>query len=187
MRRLHPLLLALAGVAPLIAHAHDEARHAPSPTLSTHAYAFGVQGDPKASAHTVTVVMDDRMRFTPASIPVRQGETISFVVRNEGKLLHELVIGTPADLARHAETMRKHPGMAHDEPFMVHVKPGAAERLTWRFTKSGRFEFACLVPGHYEAGMKGMIAVAARTDDATPPSAGSSTSPAAAARSHAAH
>lgn len=161
MKRLCNLLTALAFAVPLLAHAHGEAGHAASKAISSDEHAFGVQGDPKAATRTVEVTMSDTMRFVPASIPVRQGETVTFAVRNDGKLLHEIVIGTPADLASHAEMMRKHPGMEHDEPFMAHVKPGATERLTWRFTKSGSFEFACLVPGHYEAGMKGTIAVAA--------------------------
>jgi len=171
MNRLSLLLAALAGAIPVLAQAHGEA-HPPTPrAISTEEHAFGVQGDPRAATRTVDVAMDDTMRFVPAAIPVRQGETVTFVIRNRGKLLHELVIGTPADLARHAEAMRKHPGMEHDEPFMAHVQPGATERLTWRFTKSGSFEFACLVPGHYEAGMKGTIAVAVR-DAAKAPAAG---------------
>ncbi len=159
------LALAFACTPATVAFAHGEAAHAPPATISTDEHAFGVQGDPKAATRTVAVTMDDTMRFTPASIAVRQGETITFVIRNTGKVLHELVIGTTADLLQHAEMMRKHPGMEHDEPFMSHVKPGGTGRLTWRFTKSGDFAFACLVPGHYEAGMKGVIAVAARTSD----------------------
>ncbi len=159
------LALAFACTLATVAFAHGEATHAPPATISTDEHAFGVQGDPKAATRTVAVTMDDTMRFTPASIAVREGETITFVIRNAGKVLHELVIGTTADLLQHAEMMRKHPGMEHDEPFMSHVKPGGSGRLTWRFTKSGDFAFACLVPGHYEAGMKGVITVAARTSD----------------------
>jgi len=184
MIRLDVLVIALACAAPLAAHAHDDAAHPASPAVSTHAYAFGVEGDPKAATRSVNVAMDDTMRFTPASIAVREGETITFVIRNKGKLLHELVIGTPADLVQHAEMMRKQPGMEHGEPFMVHVKPGATGRLTWRFTKSGNFEFACLVPGHYEAGMKGVIAVTARATENAPTSSRSAAPPAAPAHSH---
>lgn len=108
---------------------------------------------------TVSLAMDDRMRFTPDALEVKRGETLRFVIRNEGKLLHELVLGTEAELARHADLMRRFPDMEHDEPNMVHVKPGAAGELLWTFDKRGRFAFACLVSGHFEAGMRGTINV----------------------------
>ena len=66
------------------------------------------------------------------------------------------------ELEKHAEFMRKHPGMEHDEPYMAHVKPGNTERITWKFTKPGTFHYGCLVAGHFEAGMKGSVIVAAR-------------------------
>lgn len=143
------------------AMAHGDASPSPAKGVATDEHPFGMQGEPGKAARVVPIVMDDTMRFRPASITVREGETITLAIRNEGKVMHELVLGTPADLARHAELMRKHPGMEHDEPYMAHVKPGATRRLTWRFSKSGTFEFACLVPGHYEAGMKGVVAVTA--------------------------
>jgi uncharacterized cupredoxin-like copper-binding protein len=121
--------------------------------------AFGVAGDSKKISRTVTVSMSDTMRFEPASIRVQRGETVKFVVRNDGKLMHELVLGTLTDLKAHAEAMRKHPGMAHDEPHLVHVKPGKTQSLVWHFNRSGEFHFACLVAGHFEAGMVGTLAV----------------------------
>ena len=63
------------------------------------------------------------------------------------------------ELARHAELMKQFPGMEHDDPNIAHVKPGATGELVWRFTQAGEFQFACLVPGHYEAGMIGKVVV----------------------------
>jgi uncharacterized cupredoxin-like copper-binding protein len=103
--------------------------------------------------------MSDTMRFNPAQLVVRQGETVRFVVRNSGKTFHELVLGTLQQLQEHAELMRKHPGMEHDEPYMAHVAPGKTERIVWQFTKAGEFFYGCLVPGHFESGMIGKIAV----------------------------
>jgi uncharacterized cupredoxin-like copper-binding protein len=120
---------------------------------------YGRAADPKTATRTVRVSMNDRMRFDPATITVRRGETLRFVVRNEGKVLHEMVLGTPEDIAQHAELMRKFPGMEHDEPNMVHVKPGASGEMAWTFDKPGTFAFACLVPGHFEAGMTGKVVV----------------------------
>jgi len=83
-------------------------------------------------------------------------------VQNRGQLLHEIVLGTQASLAQHAEMMLKHPGMEHDEPYMAHVKAGRKGDLVWTFNRPGRFDFACLIPGHYQAGMVGTINVLPR-------------------------
>ena len=120
---------------------------------------FGKASDPAKAARTVKVAMGDTMRFTPARITVKRGETVRFVATNGGKLMHEMVLGTRAELETHAEMMRKHPGMEHDEPYMLHVPPGASGEMGWRFTKAGEYFYGCLVPGHFEAGMVGTIVV----------------------------
>jgi uncharacterized cupredoxin-like copper-binding protein len=121
---------------------------------------FGQPGDPKKVSRTVDVDMSDRMRFAPAEIQIRRGETVRFRVKNSGQTLHEMVIGTPDGLKKHAEDMRKHPGMKHDAPYLTHVAPGKNGTIVWQFTQAGEFEYACLVPGHFEAGMMGRIRVA---------------------------
>lgn len=152
------LLLAANGT---VAHAHGDAPHGtkPAEVAGAEQMPFGRAGDPKAAGRTVDVTMKDTMRFSPATLTVKRGETVRFIVRNEGKLVHEMVLGTEAELAKHAELMRRFPDMEHDEPHMVHVKPGTSEDLVWTFNRSGEFRFACLVPGHYEAGMTGTITV----------------------------
>jgi Cu/Ag efflux protein CusF len=107
--------------------------------------------------------MTDAMRFNPSSVDARQGETIRFIVRNSGQLRHELVLGTEKDLKDHYEVMKKHPEMEHADPNMVSVAPGQTGEIVWRFTKTGKVDFACLQPGHYDAGMKGLVRVAAGT------------------------
>jgi uncharacterized cupredoxin-like copper-binding protein len=161
--RLLILVVAFAHL-PRLAFAHDDAAHANASRspISTEVHAFGVEGDPRKASRTIALSMDDRMRYSPAEIKVAQGETVTLAIRNKGKLLHELVLGTADGLARHAELMRKFPGMEHDEPFMVHVKPGTTKKLTWKFTQPGTFLFGCLVAGHFEAGMQGRIVVEAR-------------------------
>ena len=147
------------------AWAHSEAAHGKKPVarkISTEEHAFGREGDPKKATRTITVNMDDKMRFTPGEIIVKQGETVKFVARNSGKVMHEMVIGTEDELKKHAEMMKKHPGMEHEEPYMAHVKPGAKEEIVWTFTKSGTYMYGCLIPGHFEAGMKGAIKVVAK-------------------------
>lgn len=127
-----------------------------------HAAALGRPGDPAKVTRTVAVTMSDDMRYKPARIDVKQGETIRFVAKNVGKLKHEMVLGTQKELKEHAEMMRKMPGMEHADPNQVTVEPGKTGELVWQFTRAGTFDFACLEPGHMEAGMVGKIAVSAK-------------------------
>lgn len=120
---------------------------------------FGQEGDPRKVTRTVTVGMADTMRFTPSVVIVKRGETVRFVVRNHGKVLHEMVLGTAEALREHAELMKKFPEMEHADPNMAHVSPGATGEIVWQFTRPGEFEFACLQPGHFEAGMVGKVTV----------------------------
>ena len=123
---------------------------------------FGKPGNAKKVMRTITVDMNDTMRFTPDKLAIRQGDTVRFVVKNSGKIMHEFVLGTMTELKNHAEMMKKHPGMEHDEPYMAHVAPGKTQTLVWQFTKAGAFQFGCLLPGHLEAGMAGTINVTKR-------------------------
>jgi len=145
------------------AQAHGDASHDPqahgAATRRAEPTAFGRVGDPARATRTVRIEMADSMRFTPARIALKRGETVRFVVANTGQVLHEMVLGTPADLKHHAELMRKFPGMEHEEAHMTHVKPGDSGEIVWQFTRRGTFQFACLLPGHFEAGMVGTVTV----------------------------
>jgi uncharacterized cupredoxin-like copper-binding protein len=157
------IAVTLTAAAPAAAHGDTHSKKNAKPAaLSTEEKAFGRQGDPKKSTRTVTVDMSDQMRFNPAALTVKQGDTIRFVVRNSGKVMHEFVLGTLPELKEHAELMKKHPNMEHDEPYMAHVSPGKTETIVWQFSKAGEFHFGCLLPGHFEAGMVGKINVTAR-------------------------
>ena len=104
--------------------------------------------------------MSDKMRFTPNQFTVNVGDTVRLVIKNEGKLMPELVIGTPQELEAHAALMVKFPDMAHDEPDMARAPPGDSGQLIWTFNRPGEYQFACLIAGHYQAGMTGRIVVA---------------------------
>lgn len=119
----------------------------------------GRPGDPASVSRTIEVSMNDTMRFDPAEMKFRAGDTVRFVVRNEGRIRHEMVIGSVDELKEHAEMMRKMPGMQHAEANMISLAPGESGELVWQFNNAGAFDFACLVPGHLEAGMTGKIAV----------------------------
>ena len=111
---------------------------------------------------TILVDMADTMVYTPSDIQVKKGETIRFVVRNSGKVPHEMSLGTEKELLEHLEEMKKFPGMEHDEPSKLTLAPGKKGEIIWQFTKAGPVNFACLMPGHYEAGMKGTVSVTAK-------------------------
>lgn len=170
MRRLAavPLTALLLVFAPAAAWAHGSESHAAKPAARGPAEQkdFGIAGDVKGATRTVRMDMSDAMRFAPAELQVRQGETVRFVVRNSGRVMHELVLGTPQELQKHAEMMRKFPDMEHDEPYMVHVAPGKTGELVWTFNRPGEFQYACLIPGHFEAGMVGRVRVVAATGSA---------------------
>ena len=155
------VLAALIAVLCGPAFAHGDAKHEKKAArpLATEENAFGREGDPTKVSRTVNVDMSDRMRFTPAELTVRQGETVRFRVKNSGKVMHEMVLGTMDGLKKHAELMKKHPGMEHDEPYMAHVAPGKTHSMVWQFTTPGEFYYGCLVPGHFEAGMLGKVKV----------------------------
>jgi uncharacterized cupredoxin-like copper-binding protein len=143
------------------APAHDDKNHVKKEEWQAdgHAAALGKPGDPGKVTRSIEMEMNDEMRFMPDSIRVKQGETIRFIVRNTGKANHEMVLGTIRELKEHAEMMRKFPEMKHADPNQVSVEPGMTGELIWQFTKAGTFDFACLVPGHFEAGMVGKVQV----------------------------
>jgi uncharacterized cupredoxin-like copper-binding protein len=134
--------------------AHEGHEHA--------AFSAGEPGDPKKPARTVKVRMlegSGKMSFEPALIQVRRGEQIRFIVQNDGEEDHEFILATIEDNRKHGELMKKFPEMEHDDPNAKRVLPYASKEVLWKFTKRGEFEFACLIPGHYEKGMFGKVVV----------------------------
>lgn len=121
--------------------------------------AAGMPGDPAKVSRTISVEMYDTMRFKPDKVSVKAGETVRFFIVNKGKIPHEMVIGMADELDEHAEMMRKNPGMVHKEANQINLAPGQRGGIVWTFTNAGTVNYACLVPGHKEAGMVGAIAV----------------------------
>ncbi len=150
------LCFALIGLAqPALAHTSA----AQPATVSTEQTPWGIAGTPASITRSIHIDMTDAMRFKPERLEIRQGETIRFIVKNSGRKLHEMVIGTPDALAKHAALMKKFPKMEHAEAHMSHVEAGKQGEIVWTFNRAGSFEFACLVGRHYEKGMRGTIEV----------------------------
>jgi uncharacterized cupredoxin-like copper-binding protein len=137
-------------------HTHGSKAAEPAKAAET---AFGRAADPAKAGRTVQVEMTDQMRFQPAEVTVKRGEIVRFVPVNKGQVMHEMVLGTMQDLKKHAEQMKKHAHMQHDASNMAHVAPGKQGVIGWQFTKGGEFFYACLVPGHFDAGMIGKVIV----------------------------
>ncbi|MBC3349480.1 MULTISPECIES: plastocyanin/azurin family copper-binding protein [Pseudomonas] len=143
---------------------------------------FGQPASAAKATRSIDVVMGD-MTFDPGALDIKAGETVRFVLINNGQLLHEFNLGNTAMHAEHQQQMLKmqqngqltptamkpgmnhgsmghgQAGMRHEDPNSVLVEPGKTAELTWTFNKAMRLEFACNVPGHYQAGMKGNLTV----------------------------
>jgi uncharacterized cupredoxin-like copper-binding protein len=142
--------IALASAAALPARGHDQHAH--------ESYSAGQPGDPRKPSRTIEVEMTE-MQFAPYRIEVKRGEQIRFVIRNAGTEDHEFLLATTEDNLKHAEVMKKHPHMEHDDPNGVRLKPKTTAEIVWKFTKPGTFEFACLIPDHRDQGMSGRVIV----------------------------
>jgi len=147
----------LAGANTVFAHGNES--QAPAGPVVKEQKAWGIADDASSAVRTITLNMGDDMRFSPNHFSVKQGETVRLRVVNQGQIMHEVVLGTQATLDEHAQMMLKFPGMEHAEPYMAHVAPGATEELVWNFNRAGTFDFACLIAGHYQAGMTGTFTV----------------------------
>jgi uncharacterized cupredoxin-like copper-binding protein len=127
-----------------------------------HVFAAGEPGDPKKPYRTIEITAREgsgTMAFEPARIEVKKGEQIMFLLLNTGALAHEFLLDSFENNAKHKIEMQKNPEMEHDDPNGKRVEPKNDAKILWRFSKVGTFEFACLIPGHYEAGMKGTVIV----------------------------
>jgi uncharacterized cupredoxin-like copper-binding protein len=161
-----PPILALALALALIlidSHAFAQEEHHQDHTSHTHGIkSIGVAGEASMVSRTVEVEMTDAMRFTPDHFSFKRGQTIRFLVKNSGKVKHEFNLGTLSALNEHKATMIMSPDMVHSEPNVASVEPGKSGEVIWRFTKAGTVNYACLQPGHFEAGMKGAITIASK-------------------------
>ena len=142
--------LALVALSAAPALAHDKHSHA--------TFSAGEPGDPKKPARTIEILLNE-MDYTPAKIEVKRGEQIRFVLRNVGKEDHEFLLATTKENLAHAEQMKKHPHMEHDEPNAARLAPKKTTEILWKFSKPGTFEYSCLIPDHREYGMVGHVTV----------------------------
>lgn len=145
-----------AGAADSHEHSHS---HSDSGDAASNSFAFGAPGQASAATRTIEVTARDPYRFEPAAVEVEPGETVTFVVTNEGEQDHEFVLGDVAYQESHGEKMAA--GEMHHEANAVTLEPGATEELTWTFPETGGVLYACHVAGHYDGGMVGAISVSA--------------------------
>ncbi len=103
-----------------------------------------------------------KMLFEPSQNTVRKGEQVCFVLENDGTENHAFVLAAVEENGKHLELVKKYPKMEHDDPNAKRLSPYSTAELVWRFTRPGSFEYACLIPGHREAGMYGTVTATAR-------------------------
>ncbi|RWU18071.1 copper-binding protein [Pseudomonas alkylphenolica] len=147
----------------------------PALASPAHSYAFGAPALASQADRSVEIVMGD-MYYAPRSLQVKAGETVRFVLINKGAVMHEFSLGDAVMHARHQQemlamqgqmdhaamghgAMQHGAGMKHDDPNTVMVEPGQRGELTWTFSQATPIEFACNVPGHYQAGMVGKLTI----------------------------
>ena len=153
-------LPAMAAVA-LLAAAQAGVQAAENPHAN-QGLVFGEPGNEQQKSRIVQIGMEEgsgEMHFSPAKVEVKKGEQVKFEITNRGELPHEFMLNSFEANRRHKAQMEKYPGMEHDDPNGKTIEPMKSAKLLWRFTKEGTFEFACFIPGHYEAGMKGVVVV----------------------------
>jgi uncharacterized cupredoxin-like copper-binding protein len=128
------------------------------------AMAVGEPGNKAQATQTIRISMketnDGKMIFTPSTFKVRKGQTIVFSIKNAGELDHEFVLDQEDKIMEHKAVMEKFPEMEHDDPNAIRLTAGKSGEIIWKFTNDGTFKIACLVPGHYDAGMHGDVTVA---------------------------
>lgn len=127
-----------------------------------HESGAGEPAGADAAGQVVDVTMTDadgKMAFTPDRLEVKAGAAVKFVIHNAGVTTHEFVLGDRAESLAHQRMMEAMPDMRHDDPNAKTLDPGKTATLNWRFTRKGEFEYDCLLPGHYEAGMHGVVIV----------------------------
>ena len=107
---------------------------------------------------TMSETDDGEMIFTPSDFEIKKGETIRFMVTNKGELEHEFILDTLERNAMHKEAMAQQME-THQSPNAITLEPGEKGEIIWTFSNPGTFEVACLIPGHYESGMFGKVAV----------------------------
>jgi uncharacterized cupredoxin-like copper-binding protein len=133
-----------------------------APGHSHAGFSAGEPGNPKNPSREIVVTLhegDGKMAFSHSRIEVRRGEQIRFILKNTGELDHEFILATIKDNDKHAKLMMKYPDMEHADPNAKRVATKKSDELLWRFTTTGEYEFACLIPGHREVGMHGKVVV----------------------------
>lgn len=156
----HSLTTILLALASFSATAQSTTHHHASADGHNDS-AIGQSGNAANVTRTINIDMSDNMRFSPDKLQVKAGDTIKFVVINSGNIKHEMVLGSDAQLKAHYAAMLKNPEMEHADDNQITLAPGKSGEIIWQFSQAGTVNFACLQPGHYDAGMKGSVTVAA--------------------------
>ncbi|MDW3212714.1 MAG: cupredoxin domain-containing protein [Ilumatobacteraceae bacterium] len=136
--------------------------------VGTTACASGPTTSTPTDDTVIEVVMTD-MAFTPSSIDVAAGDTVTLRFRNDGTVRHEAVFGDLTEQLTHHEEMSGGSAADHDmsdmeagddptddhgELHAVALEPGSAIEVTHTFGASGVSMIGCHEPGHWEAGMQ---------------------------------
>lgn len=157
------VLILVAGLVAFACGGDDDSGADGMDMEDDRAFAFGEPSDAAGADREIEIVATDNYSYDPPIIEIARGESVTFVVTNEGKIVHEFVLGDENLQDEHEAEMVEMGGqMMEEEPNAISIQPGDTKELTWTFTKAGEVLYACheLDPqSHYESGMVGTITV----------------------------
>ncbi len=110
---------------------------------------------------TVNLTMSE-FKFEPKNLVFETGKLYKLVIKNIGKVKHEIDSASISHLAytRKIQMLDKNGGLiAEVKGVPAEIEVGPGHEVEWWFvpvaTTSGAEEVVCLLPGHFEAGMHG--------------------------------
>lgn len=149
-------------------------------STSVSSAGYGSPAPATKADRTVAVNILPSLRYDPAALSVRPGETVVFKVTNEATAVHEFVLGdtkVQGDYQKMMAGMGSAPMTMRDQANVVDVQPGQTKQLAWTFPTSskGSVIYGSHQPGDYAHGLKGIITVGGPPAPASPTTTGPST------------
>jgi uncharacterized cupredoxin-like copper-binding protein len=144
------------------------------------------EGQQVVSSDNVIEISAFEMGYTPPSVTLEKGKEYTLVLKNDGKIFHDLTakkldveITYMGDMPDHPEGMsfidtidkifgvkKAHADAGHGDDSeekmnYIHMNAEAGQTVEIKFIpkETGEFKFYCSVPGHEEAGMHGEVEV----------------------------
>ena len=100
-----------------------------------------------AQAATAVTVTLSEFQVDMSNTNLAAGATVTYTITNNGKIKHEMVLEKDGV----ADEPLEFNGQAQEAE---DIEPGTTRTVEWTIPEAGKYQLACHVEGHYEAGMK---------------------------------